>query len=146
MAFNSAAIVKPKKFKGTEKVKSSHLQGVEELMPKEADELNEATESYKKGSKFETSDAVKQTALNSINPIKPGNLMGTNKPKEEELLSIDIMLNNAKKSKEAPKDENAFDKEAGYFKVEKDKEGMFKESGESAKKRYMDKIKSRKGM
>lgn len=133
MAFNSAIIMKPKKFKGTDKVESKNLEGLDELLKSPSDK-NKTDKSYKE-EKMQGTDKVPST------PFK-----GTNKPKEEELLSIDIMLNDAKKSKSAPSDANAFDKDAGYFKVDKDAEGMFKESGESAKKKYLDKIKSRKGM
>jgi hypothetical protein len=141
MAFNSAIIIKPKKLKGTEKVKSSHLQGMEELMPEEANEIDEASESYSPKEKFKVSDKVKQTAFDSINPIKPGNLMGTNKANGETLMSIDLIMQGAKKPKA-----NAYDKETGEFEVPMDEKGKFKESGESAKQKYLNKIKSRKGM
>jgi hypothetical protein len=133
MAFNSAIIMKPKKFKGSDKVKSSKLQGVDELL-KEPSKKNETEESYE-GEKLKGTDKVPAT------PFK-----GTMKPKNEDILEIDFMLSNAKKSSEVPKDKNAYDKEAGYFKVDKDEAGMFKESGESAKKKYLNKLKSRKGM
>jgi hypothetical protein len=143
MAFNSAIIIKPKKIKGADKVKHSSLHGVEEFMPKEEVETSEKAESYSKGKKFETSEKVKETALNSINPIKPSKFEGSYSPKSEDMVSIDLMLSGSKKPSQ---ESNAYDKEAGEFKVEKDEEGIFKESGESAKKKYLEKLKSRKGM
>jgi len=124
MPFNTAIIKKPKKFKGADKVSPSKLEGLEELNSQEASEKNVAEK------------------------VKPTPFQGADKMNSENLLSIDLILRDAKKPEimQAEEDVNAYDKEAGKFKVEKDEAGMFKESGESAKKRYMDKIKSRKGM
>lgn len=61
-----------------------------------------------------------------------------------DLSKLELMLSSSKKK--AKPEANAYDPEVGEFKVEKDDKGMWKESGESAKKRYLEKLKSRKGM
>lgn len=126
MGFNSAAIIKPKKFKDTDKVKSSSLKGVEEFMSKEIEEADELPESED---------------LKGTDKVKSSPFVGSNKANGETLMSIDLIMQGAKKPKA-----NAYDKETGEFEVPTDSKGMFKESGESAKQKYLNKIKSRKGM
>jgi hypothetical protein len=111
----------------------------------------------KKGKKLEKADVIRQELQEEAKPPKNQKLEEksegpkheamekTIKPKAEKLLETESLLQSAKK-KQPPKDANAYDKEAGYFKVKKDKEGMWEESGVSAKERYLQKLKSRKGM
>jgi hypothetical protein len=71
-----------------------------------------------------------------IEGVKPSKSM----PHPEAKLELELMLKDSKKS---PSKENAFTKDLGYFEVEKDKKGIFKESGESRAK-YLRKLKSMK--
>ena len=135
--FNTAAVIRPKKkLLKTEKVKMEDLHGIEEMRPEEEMEISEVPEKYM--SKMETMKKVPETEF-----IKTEKVKSSPVPKAD-LMEMELMLNEAKK-KEIPKDVNAYTKDVGYFKVEKDKAGKFKETG-AAKEKYLKKIKAMKGM
>ena len=117
--FNTAIIKKnKKKLIGADKVKESNLLGVEELGE----------------GKFEGAKKVKEVELEEeTEKVVPTKLKGTDSvPKAEKMMSIDLMLQSAKKK---PSDKvDSYSKEEGYFESEKKKNS-----------KYLNAIKSRKG-
>lgn len=59
------------------------------------------------------------------------------------VVDMDLLLQSSKKQDDKEKDDNAYEEDLGYFKVGKDKKGMFKQSGES-RARYLRALKSKK--
>lgn len=117
-SFPSAMIKKKKKESdfGAKKVNPAGLKGVEELEIKPME----------KSIKIEMGD------LEGAKKAKPSEIPSAIKPKSEDMISIDLMMNEAKKKPQA----NAASSEGEEFEVEKDKAGMWKESG-SSKERYL---------
>jgi hypothetical protein len=135
--FNTASIIKPKKkLLKADKVKMEDLHGIEEMRPEEEMEISEVPEKYMH--KMETAKKVPETEFIKTEKVKTGSV-----PKAD-LMEMEMMLNSSKK-KPMPKDENAYTKDVGYFKVEKNKEGKWKETG-AAKEKYLKKLKAMKGM
>jgi len=121
--FPSAVIKKDKKkLKGADKVESKPLEGIEEI---EIDPIEKTIELEPK--KFEGAKKMEESEV-------PKAI----KPKSEDLVSIDLMMQSAKKKKPA-EDVNAVSSEGEKFKVEKDEKGMWKESGAS-KEAYLKKL------
>lgn len=117
-SFPSAMITKKKKSKdfGAKKVNPAGLKGVEEIEIKPLEKSIELE-----------SDDMEETAKK----VKPSPVPTANKVKApEDSMSIDLFLNSAKKKPEV----NATSSEGEDFKVEKDKKGMWKESGASKEK------------
>lgn len=117
-SFPSAMIKKKKKDAafGARKVNPAGLQGVEELEIKPME----------KSIKIEMGD------LEGSKKPKPSPIPSAIKPKSEDMVSIDLMMNEAKKKPAA----NATSSEGEDFEVKKDIKGMWQESGTS-KERYL---------
>ncbi len=116
--FPSAAIKKDKKkLQGVKKVPPTPWKGVEEIEYKPMEKTME----------------VESGDMEMTKKVKPSEVPSAMKPKSEDLMSIDLML---KGSKKKPSEVNATSSEGEHFKVEKDKKGMWKESG-AEKERYL---------
>lgn len=109
----------------------------------------------KKPKKLEKADVIRQELKEKAQPPKNQMLEEksetpkheaiekTIKPKAEKLLETESLLQAAKKKPEAPKGADSYEKDKGYYTRGKDEKGMWKDS---AKERYIQKLKSRKGM
>ena len=123
-----SAIIKKKKSEKaneTKKVNPSLLKGIDEIEFKP----NEGT------MKIEPKpfEGAKKVPASSVPSAK--------KAKSEDVMSIDLMMQSAKKKKSK---DNATSSEGENFEVDKDDKGMWKESGVS-KEAYLKKIKKLKG-
>ncbi len=116
--FPSAIIKKDKKkLMGAEKVKPSVLMGMEKVKSEKLESIEDADE---------------EEEMESAKPSYEGEeLKGTKSPKKEDVMSIDLMMQKARK-----KPANAASSEGEKFAVEKDDKGMWKESG-SSKEKYL---------
>lgn len=116
--FPSAIIKKDKKkLKGTESA-AGPLKGIDEIEYKPAE----------KTMKVEFKD------LKGAKKVPESKVPSANKPKSEDVMSIDLVMQSAKKPKA-----NAASSEGEEFYVNKDKKGMWSESG-LAKEKYLKSI------
>lgn len=118
--FNTAIIKKKSKDKKNEasKVSPSGLKGIED---------------YDKG-ELKGADKAENKALKGADKVAPSKLEGSKKAKADDLMGIDLMMSAAKKKPKV----DAYDKDKGYYDFSDDKKKI--------NEKYLNKIKSRKGM
>lgn len=121
--FNSAIIKKKSKDKKneTKKLNPSGLIGIDEIKVKP----------------MEKSIEVEMEPMKGADKIKSGKFEGAKKAKSDDLIGIDLKMAEAKKKPKSDK-VDAYTKEKGYYDFSEDKKKI--------NEKYLNKIKSRKGM
>lgn len=115
--------MKPKKLKGAKKVPGQGFEGIEELEIKP----------------MEGTIEIEPKKMEGAKKVKSEDVPKAEKVKSEDLLTIDLMMAEAKKGKKDMSDKegvDAYTKEKGYY--------NFKQDKEESRKKYLEKLKKGK--